>query len=850
MRFVWVVGLVLGMFVLRSAEPAEQLAFDAAVRDFELGQWERAVRSLEEFGTKFPQSALKPEALQRRQFAAAELALSKAEYAAAAAAFAEYSKAYPNDSRAGVASIREAQAHLKLGNGAAALAVLEAPEGPFARQLAAGTHPATLFGGLLVKAEALRAAQRWADAIAALTQAEPLATTPAEKAARWQMLAGVQEAAGQLEAAAQAAEEWSRSLGEDAPIERRAEAAALAGRLWRQAGKMEAAEAAYARNLAAGVPLDRQREAVLALADSALSRSDWTTARERLQSFLNSQPTDPQAARLRLQLGQTLFRQFLAGGGATNPTPELLALLPLASAQFGDGLTNSPPPEVAGPLRLGRGWSLWQEGVSANQLERIREAETNFAVAAALLPAGPEQATARFKWADSQLRLGQPAAALTNFWWVVREYTNNAAVDTTLVTPALLQAAQAGVAAGQPVESASAVEQLLTRKPAESEAGNIALVVAQALTQAGDPTRGKALLDRFLALYPAGSLAPDAELGLATIESRSRRWTNALASLDAWVNRHTNHSLLPQAEFDRAWAAVQAGLLTNAVNQFAALSLRFPTNPISQKASLWLADYYFSEGDYLRSAQACVNVLTNTAWRGNPLWHQARLKAAESARRRQSFSDAQEQLVEILNDRSTPTNLYPSALFALGETQLEQPPTTEAPPLDNYRKALEAFTAAAQFTNSLVSVAALGKMADCHLQMATRSTNSYAKADELYRRVLQSPRADLAARCKASVGLGLVAEKLAELQPALAPELLKLALNAYLDVVNGTLIRPGEKLDPWWVKEAGRQAGELLERGKRWSEAAALYDQLARELPASQAAWSARATEARKRIVP
>ncbi|MBN9689932.1 MAG: tetratricopeptide repeat protein [Verrucomicrobia bacterium] len=839
--------MAIGILTLQAAEPAEQLAFDAAIRDFELGQWERAVRSLEEFGTKFPQSTFKLEALQRRQFAAAELALSKAEYAAAAAAFADYAKTYPAGGRAGVAAIREAQAHLKLGNGAAALAVLEAPEGPFAQQLAQGTHPATLFGGLLVKAEALRAAQRWADAIAALTQADPLATTPSEKAARWQMLAGVQEAAGQLEAAAQAAEEWSRSLGQDSPIEHRAEASALAGRLWRRAGKKEAAEAAFGRNLAAGVPLDRQREAVLELADSALSRGDWATARERLQSFLNSQPADSQAARLRLQLGQTLFRQFLAGGGATNPTPELLALLPLASAQFGDGLTNSPPAEIAGPLRLGLGWSLWQEGVLANQVERIREAETNFAAAAALLPPGPEQATARFKWADSQLRLGQPAAALTNFWWVIREYTNNATVDTTLVTPALLQAAQAGVAAGKPLESATAVEQLLTRKPAESEAGNITLVVAQAL---GDPTRGKALLDRFLALYPAGSLAPDAELGLATIELRSRQWTNALATLDAWVNRHTNHALLPKAEFDRAWAAVQAGLLTNAVNQFAALSVRFPTNPISQTASLWLADYYFSEGDYLRSAQACVNVLTNTAWRGNPLWHQARLKAAESARRRQSFSDAQEQLVEILNDRSTPTNLVPSALFALGETQLEQPPTAEAPPLDNYRKALEAFTAAAQFTNSLVSVAALGKMADCHLQMATRSTNSYAKADELYRRVLQSPRADLAARCKASVGLGLVAEKLAELQPALAPELLKAALNAYLDVVNGTLLRPGDKLDPWWVKEAGRQAGELLERGKRWSEAAALYDQLARELPASQIAWSARAAEARKRIVP
>jgi len=830
------------------AEPAEQLAYEAAVRDFDLGQWERAVRNFEEFEAKYPQSEFKGNVTPRRLFARAETEFARADYAAAASSFAEFGRANAADPRAGLAAIREAQAQLKQGDASAALGVLATPEGAFARQLASGADPSLLFNGLLVKVEALRAALSWVEALAALTQAEPFARTPAEKAARWQVLAGVEESAGHFETAAQTAEEWNRALGEESSIERRSEAAALAGRLWLRAGKVEPAQTAFSRNLAAGVPVDRQREAVLELTNLAIAREDWAAARERLQTFLNNQPVDPNGALLRLRLGQTLFRQFLASGGATNATPELMSLLALSAAEYAGGLTNSPPPGLVGPLHLGRGWALWQEALSANLPERLRDAGTNFATAAALLPPGAEQATARFKLADVQLRLGEPQAALTNFLAVVDNYTNLPTVQQDLVTPALVQAAQAGVAAGNVNEAARAVEQLLTRQPTAAEAGASTLLVGQALAKAGESVRARALLDRFLKSFPAAGVAAEVELALSAVELRARQWTNALISLDRWVTQHTNHVLLPQAEFDRAWAAAQAGLMTNAVSQFAALSMRFPTNPISQTASLWLAGHYFSQGDYTRAEQACVSVYTNAAWRGNTLWHQARLWAAEAARRRQSFGSAQEQLVELLNDRTTPTNLVPSAYFALGETQLEQPPASAAPPLANFQQALEAFTAAAQFTNSVVSVAALGKMADCHLQLATRGTNGYAKANELYRRVLDSRRADLAARCKASVGLGLVAEKVAATSaPAVAGPLLVVALNHYLDVVNGTLIRPGEQTDPWWVKEAGREAGRLLETSARWVEAAALYDRLAREFPTFKTAWELRASEARQR---
>ena len=63
----------------------------------------------------------------------------------------------------------------------------------------------------------------------------------------------------------------------------------------------------------------------------------------------------------------------------------------------------------------------------------------------------------------------------------------------------------------------------------------------------------------------------------------------------------------------------------------------------------------------------------------------------------------------------------------------------------------------------------------------------------------------------------------------------------------GKLLKPGETMDAWWVRESGREAGRLLESLGKWPEAATLYEWLARELPAQQAAWRDRATRARQR---
>ena len=67
--------LLAGLWAV-SAQTADQLALDAALRDFEVGQWDRASEGFAEFMTRFPDSPLKAEAVQRGRFARAEAAFA------------------------------------------------------------------------------------------------------------------------------------------------------------------------------------------------------------------------------------------------------------------------------------------------------------------------------------------------------------------------------------------------------------------------------------------------------------------------------------------------------------------------------------------------------------------------------------------------------------------------------------------------------------------------------------------------------------------------------------------------------------------------------------------------------
>ncbi len=841
-------GFTLAVAPRSLAQSEDRLAFDAALRSFEGQLWERAAAEFGAFAAAHPKSELKPEAEQRRLYAQAEVDFLKGDFPSAQRNFATYEAAFPGNPRAVLAAVREAEAALRMNKPDIALIPLGKPDQPFAKALAAGTPPeivAVLFRGLLVRAEAQLLKTNQAEADATLVEAEKFAGSPEEKWVRWRRLTVLRSGSGNTNALAGATALLGLSNADPALAGRRAEAASLAGQIRLKFSQPQAAAEAFGQNLAPGTPAEYLREATLRLAELDLAAGDFLAARKRLESFLSAQPLDPEINALRMRLGQGLFRQYLQQG--TNA--EAVTLLTLAGQSYQMALTNGPSKELAGPLNLGRGWCLWEEGLRINSPDRIREAETNFLAAAAALPRGADQAVSRFKAADCQAFRKDWAGALTNYLGVARDYPDVVAVQS-LVEPALQQAVIAATEAGDLANGQMAVGALLALNPRGEAVAQSALLVGQALSVRGRDVESTTLLEAFLKRFPETPLSAEIKLTLVSARLRSGDWISAVTELDRWIAVHTNHPSLARAEFDRWYAASRAGVITNAIEQVQALAARYPTNTSVLTAQLALAADFYSQGDFARAEQACVSVVTNVVWKGTGNWYRAKLLAAEAARRRQAWANASTNLFELLNDVALPDALVPSAFFALGELHLERPPEPGAAPLARFRSALEAFTRAGQFTNSAVAPAAVGKMADCHLQLATVSTNSYEIAAGLYRRVIDWPGVELASRSKATLGLGIVAEKLAALRSSgESVALLREAANHYLDVVHGKLLRPGEAVDAWWLKEGGREAGRVLEALGQWAQAVALYEQMGRELPAQKATWDARAAEARKRLI-
>jgi hypothetical protein len=67
--------------------------------------------------------------------------------------------------------------------------------------------------------------------------------------------------------------------------------------------------------------------------------------------------------------------------------------------------------------------------------------------------------------------------------------------------------------------------------------------------------------------------------------------------------------------------------------------------------------------------------------------------------------------------------------------------------------------------------------------------------------------------------LATVLEKQADLKPVERPQLLREALNHYLNVFYGTNLQDGEQAPEFWVNKAGNEAARLAESLQQWSQA-------------------------------
>ncbi len=815
--------------------------FEAARRAFDAGLYPRAATEFAAFVERFPESVLRDEAGELARFAAAEASLAAGRHEEAARAFRDLRAARPESARALAMLLREASAWLLLGRPDEVRSLLGGAGNPLEGPAGEAQLPEWRREAWLVRGRAELAAGDPASALASARVAEGLAGSAPE---RWPALVlRVESALARDEAAAavEAAGELRQLADDPALADRRPEAVAMLGRALLQAGDAARAATVLAANAAAEVPVGFRREAVLQLATLDLEADNPARARDRLAAFVAANPSDPGLPRFRLLLGQSLFLLYRRAHAGTNTAPEVMGLLTLALQELDAGLGQSPEAGLAARLQLTRGWAIWEEALAGGNAERLAAAGEAFAAATAGLPHSVEQAVARFKQGDVALARRQPADAVPHYLAVVEGYTDLPAVESGLAGPAWRQLAQAAVASTNAAVATRAVGELLRRSPTAEVGSEAALLVGQSLMRTGDPASARELLTLFLEKVPESPARPQVRLALANSWMLEQRWDRALPVLDDWLRDHAQDPLAQKVEFDRAWVTAMSGRMTNAVERFRLLADRYATNPLARTAQLWLGDHFFNQGDYARSEQAFVSILTNSLWTGSAATFRARLLAGEAALRGGRLDNAREHYLRLLNDKATPDEILPSAYFGLGNVYMQQAPPPAGNPFGGFQLAIEAFARVTQFTNSPLLVAALGRLGDCHLQLGATNALSYDRALEFYQRVVAAPEGDVAMRAKARIGMGSASERLAALRSGSASSAaLEQALGHYLDIVTGKILRPGEVVDPHWWKEAGLAAGRLMEGQGRFAEAAGLYAQLARDLPVTRPVWEAR----------
>ena len=851
-----------------AAASAENRAFDAVVMDFRAGFYERAEAGFANFAGVFTNSTRLAEAilyqaearfmqanyrgaielLSTRQgqagqwtheylFWLAKACFEKGDYAAACDAFAKLIQQFPASPHCLEAAISQATACSKLGEWQRVVDLLQQTNGVF--QTAARTNGAakwTLRGYLLL-GEALLTQRDYHAAEAALEPMAKQALSPQVNWERQYLLCRIQRDEGRTELALANTTNLLNLAASAAQRNLQAESTDFRAGLLERLGRVDEAIAAYTNNLAAGVPAEYCRQALLQVMKLSLGTNRLGQAIQMLETYYGQDPEAPAADLALLTLAELHLRQHLAGletngvaGAATN-APAARTGVSQAISRLQELMKKFPQSPLLGKARLDLGWCFWPNAPAAID-GNLPECQTNFQAAVEQLPFSAEQATAYFKLADAQFLQKNFAGAIGNYNAVVEKFTGLPEVKTNLFEPALYQIVQAGCAGGDLAAASNAMARIIAWFPNGFQAAPSVLLFGQEVGRRGNPALARKIFQDFVKAAPGASLLAEVQLAVARTYEQEGQWTNAVGQYSAWLASFTNSPARPQAEYHRAQAAFLAGDDTNALVLFTNFVAQFPANTNAPRAQLWVADYFFRTGNY-RDAEINYQLLfQNTNWPTSKLTYEAQMMAGRAAFAQQLWNNAINDFTNLTSDLKCDTDLRVQAMFAYGDTLISQDSTNK---LADYVEAVKVLSLIWEsYPTNQPAVLALGRKADALLQLAEYPGQSENLTNALatYQQVIASERADVAARSRAKVGLAIVLEKQAVRQTGTnQTALLKLALNHCLDVLHGAILRDGETADSFWTKEAGLRAARLAEALQEWLQAVRVNEELQKRFP-------------------
>lgn len=851
------------------ATPAETKAFTSAVQLLDTKLYSLAESRFAKFLEQFPETTLRPDAilheaqasffqsnhvgtlelLQKNlpqagsladeyQFWIGQTFLQTGKNREAADAFAGFSKTFPASKRLLEANFQEAFAESKIGNWPRVVDLLHAPGNKF--EIAAKTEPTSIFvvEANLLLTDALIRQNRFAEAELVAGKLEGKTLAGEAKWRRSFLLCQVQMGENQPAKALETSTNLLAAAKEIGRPRALAESFTLQGDILEKLNRFPESIQAHEQNLLAGsssnVPPEIRRASFFKIVELSLLQKDTANAVRRLENFLDQNPSDATVDLARLTLAELRLKQYVASlAEVKSAAGEPAVLFAQALTNLNTVITNFPQSPHLGKAYLNRGWCYWLQ-------EKFPLAEADFLEATKRLPPSEDQAVARFKLADTQLKQTNYAAAATNYQLLVGQNSGFARVTNSLFEPALFQTVRAGLQMGKDEVATNAMQKLLDRFPTGSLSDRSVLLVGQTFTQLGKPAEARQLFLDFLKRVPGSSRLADVKLAIAQTYVQENDWSAALLEYGGWVTNFVQHPRFAEGLYSFGLVYEKAGQETNAFGVFTNFLSRYPLHPLAPQVQNWIADFYWNREDF-RNAEKNYQELYQKYKSDTGLAYEARLMAGRAAFHRSDFPEAAKYFKALIESLDKDTNAAPvlkgEAWFALGDTLFQNFLANTNRLAEDFREAITALTRVTKdFPDTTLYDRAWGRMGDYYFQWAEQDVSQadtrYQAALGGYGVVTHSTVSDVSARSQAAVGVGNVCVRIAALKSGSEKKLwLDAGLKNYMSVVFESNLGKDEFSDSKWVYEAGIKAAKVCESAQQWEQAEKIYQRLAERLP-------------------
>lgn len=582
---------------------------------------------------------------------------------------------------------------------------------------------------------------------------------------------------------------------------------------WLTAGRYQKARDALYPLLRDPAPLSTVlSEAFLNMSQSYLKEGKFSEAQQWLEQFSDEKLAGPYSGWAMLTSAQIYFQNYLSLNREGMVAEGRLALLNAQEAA--EYVVNLiPGSDLGSHARYQLGWCLLESG-------RLIPAREEFEAAFSLFPPGIHQLEALLKVGDIHLALDQKKEAVKSFESAMDLVNQYRFGDQTVLSRLELALVQAYISDGNTEKARDIVMALIENDPSRETTVHALLAWCQYLVSHHGDTEVVPLLNNVLSHVSDVHLRGLIEENMIYALVERGEWGQAQERAEHWISVYSLHSHLDDVMYQLCYLTLQNLGREAALHRFHQFISKFPDHPKSPTCQFWVAQYFFDRGEYDNALRSFNTISQSLESSDATLLREAEFKIALCYARLGNYAVAFsliEKLIESIRNLTSKSvsdmDLLMRANLALTEIYLNDP-SYEKDGIELAHQLLK------QFMNNFPDSPHIDEVRNYTARMLLRfpgpDTNENFPsemedplnlAESYFKSTIDSPRASPSLKAEASIGLGIILEKKADLLPEDQEKipLLKQAAGQFRKV----FYQSPDNVSPFWIKKAGISAFRL-----------------------------------------